>query len=416
MRSKGETFKSDCIEKLGALEHFKWNGKALSEKQWAQAHDNFKALKLKSLYPVRIIQLLSEVLGTDVDTINACLQRKKLDRASKSSIKTTEAPLVRRKRPIEKDHDRKKEDQDPERQLIADANSITPKKRKKLEQYNVRITPLKKGAPVEGYEGIAVMHTPGKTPVYEVYKAETVTRGNLSSLSMFKKTTPIKNDRSKRGREKISSTEINEFKAQVPGLVSKQLQPLKYTVTAKDVLKATGKIRRFSQNALTGASCREVFEAYGAATFIKPKGSDYHWSHIRGLCIGGQHSAGHLFPATAASNYTTLLSVENAIINKLSEERDYPVKSIEVEVTPVYSKGSDVLIPETIKFKLTWKEKISDSLEFSHEETLNISARSNLPLTHNARAAINAMRETDGKEEITTDKQAEITEDPYKMP
>ncbi|MGQ3889729.1 hypothetical protein ACQUW5_11955 [Legionella sp. CNM-1927-20] len=401
-----QAFKNRNID-LPVLKGFTWNGKELSDDHWAQLYERVNARQIKKLSNTRLIQFLSEILGTDYDTIKTSLQRRQVDRACKQVLAVeTEPTHSRRKRPFEREYEQDKENQDPQQQLIIDANSLTPQKIQKLEKLKVRVTPLTSASPVKGYGRAATVLTPGKSVAYQVYAKETKVKSiadenSVYQCRLFKKVTPMK-DKSGRGREKISDLKAKEVKDKIPGLVSKQIQPLEYTVTLKDIQKTSKKGRRFGQNGLAGASCREVFEAYGADTIIKPKGSDYHWNHIRGLCIGGQHSSEHLFPATAASNYSTLLIVENFIIDKLSEEREFPIEQINIKVTPVYSKDSEVLIPEVINFELTWEEINSDLEIISKKEIINLSARSNLKLNQNARAAIDFMRKDKGIEEELT--------------
>ncbi|WP_131783561.1 DNA/RNA non-specific endonuclease [Legionella gresilensis] len=412
MRQEVEKFKSRYIN-LPIFKDLISKGKELNDDQWTHLHDRVKALGIKKLQASRLIQLLSEVLDTNFSTVNAGLQRKNTDRACKRIVSDDEPAPSTKKRAMEREYKDTEANQDPQRQLIMDvidANNITPLKKKKLEKYNVRITSLTESSPVKGYEGVPTVRTPGKSTAYQVYAAETTIEDISGKISerrykFFKKTTPEKNKLNP-GRARIKDLSIEEIREEIPQLVSKKIPPQEYTVKFQDILKAHVKKRRFGQNSLTGASCREVFAAYGADTIIKPKGSDYHWSHIRGLCLGGQHSADHLFPATAASNYSTLLVVENFIIEKLSEEREFPIEQINIKVTPVYSQNSEILIPEVINFELTWEELNSDLEVVSKKEIITISTRSELKLTQGARAAINSMRvgasdEVETKEQLT---------------
>ncbi|STX27790.1 Uncharacterised protein [Legionella beliardensis] len=400
MPSEVKKFKARCMRILPTMENFTWQNEPLNDHHWQQLYDLFSEHQKKKLTSSRLIHLLSVVLDTDFDAVNSQLQRKNSDREVKQNqVEPTEKPLTRKKRRVEKEHDQEKENQDPQRKLITDTSSLTPAKKSKLEKH-VRITTLTPSSPAKGYEGVPTMQTPKNTKVREVYRQKVVQGTSVSTVSLFKPCTPVKQE----GRIKVSQkVKFKEVKEQLPGLMATKLKPQEFEVSLQDIHKAGGHKRRFGQNGLTGASCRKVFAAHEVDTIIKVKGSDYHWSHIRGLCIGGQHTAAHLMPATAASNYDTLNLIENFIIDKLTEKRAHSIDHIRVKVTPVYSSDSEAIIPEVIQFELDWEE-IDNKQELTQQsELVFISPRSYQQLTTGARTAIHTLREMKISTEAASD-------------
>ncbi|STX50301.1 Uncharacterised protein [Legionella busanensis] len=384
-----ENFKNLCIERIPALETFTWRDEALSDKQWENLYQEYQKAPVRPGQEQRkvtsqfIIYLLSCEFKADSTEVTAALQKKNPAREAKKRQRGQEekAPA-----PLRSEKKIKKEIVASNQKIVATIEGATDAKLiQELEKRGIQVTQYTgEASPFKGYRSVETMYTPQGTnklrKIGEV-KVESKTR-KVSRVKFFGKETPIKNDHQK-GRVIIPNVKKKELREDKPQLVSNRLEPSEFEITLETIKKAKGNKRRIGQKQLTGASCREVFEAHGVETVVLVKGSKYHWGHLRGLCLGGQHTAAHLMPITAAANYNTLNLVEKPIIEKLTKKRENSncIQSITVKVTPIYSEDSESLIPEVLNFELDWEEKISDTETNYKTKTIIINPCSYRPAT-----------------------------------
>ncbi|KTC98536.1 hypothetical protein Lgee_1613 [Legionella geestiana] len=172
---------------------------------------------------------------------------------------------------------------------------------------------------------------------------------------------------------------------QLPSRISagKRATTRHFTVTEQTV--HTKKARGLSQKQLAGLSCQEMFRAHGMSDFAL-HGRNYHWSHLVGLLLGGEHAIENMVPGTAESNLNTLHAVERRILQLLQEG----VMEVDMVVTPRYPKDPDILLPKHVHFQLAWSQAGR-----THSETLTIYTVSRRPLTRSMRDALQLIREAD---------------------
>lgn len=177
---------------------------------------------------------------------------------------------------------------------------------------------------------------------------------------------------------------------QLPSRISagKRVSTRHFTVTEQTV--QAKKARGLTQKQLAGLSCKEMFHAHGMSDFAL-HGRNYHWSHLVGLLLGGEHAIENMVPGTAESNLNTLHAVERRILQLLQEG----AMEVDMVVTPRYPKDPDVLLPKHLRFQLTWSQAGR-----THSETLTIYTVSRRPLTRMMRDTLHVIREADAGEEL----------------
>lgn len=194
-----------------------------------------------------------------------------------------------------------------------------------------------------------VRKTPGGTEVRAFY--------SNSRERYYKQVTPYKDDRD--GMVNIERMRQAEFKNELSKLkLSRPPTSIKFTATLDSMVNGKNTPRRDIKATITKITCREVFDAHGSKTIDKAHGSNYHWSHLIAHFLGGEHIKDNIFPGTAASNYNTLEMVEEFIARKLLDDH---IPSIEIHVETTYTE--DALIPDEVKFHLSWKERGQDFTE-----------------------------------------------------
>lgn len=168
----------------------------------------------------------------------------------------------------------------------------------------------------------------------------------------------------------------NEIRKKLPKMHYNAPGPTSYIATQSKMIEAQDKRRRISQHQLTGEACRNVFIAYNEISASTSHGRQYHWSHLVAHFLGGEQTASNLVPGTAESNYNTLEVVETHIRDLLLKER---TNTVEMTVTPHYLNGC--IIPEHLKFELSWKEKQSDTELITQLEKIVINTQSHRRIT-----------------------------------
>ena len=163
-----------------------------------------------------------------------------------------------------------------------------------------------------------------------------------------------------------------------------------FSVTRQSIEAHKGRPRRVNQQQLTGETCQKIFMAYQINNLAKPKGQDYHWSHLIGYCLGGEQAAENLTPATAASNYNTLEMIEQRILTLLADDTQHHIDCIEMTVTPLY-EGSEP-IPERLIFKLNWLTQNPSLPPQHHTEEIHIKTQSYHRLTTAEHASVKLLR------------------------
>lgn len=376
-------FKSKCFKLIPALAFFRWNNEALNEEQWKEALHRFEALGRKKLTATHLVYLLSEVLNTDFESISSTLQKKNPGRSCKRKLGQEEKTLASQNS-YSKKRKREIEASDPSRQVIVDDENIPSGLKDSFKDLNLRMTSLTPGTPTK--EFVEVKRTPGQSKVRPFYTKE---GGSLKRPLTFY--TPISPE-GKKGMVAIKQVTAQEIKDKIPTLAAQRAKPITFQVFQKDIKSNTRSTRRIPQKSMTGTTCQKLFAAHGVDTILKLHGSEYHWSHIWGLLLGGQHSVKNLIPTTAAANYNMLKIFEKYVAKRLTEGKANSLDCIQITAIPKYEENSDSLIPIELKLNLSWEDR--DSLGNSKKiaETITINTRSYRTMTDSMVQAISFAR------------------------
>ncbi|VEG91961.1 DNA/RNA non-specific endonuclease [Legionella spiritensis] len=334
----------------------------LSDQMWLDlnnylAKNSPSATRLSSL---TILTGLSEILTIPYDdVVSALAVKKQHERTARKRPATDENSS----HSFSKHHKRRNNKSANDNPLILDSTNtpfFSP-----LKEQKIRYCALSPHKPIRGYS--EVFHTPeGKTLVRPLIKN--------NAGSFFKPVTPV-GDKASRGMADIHGARKSLlFGNTVPKLRYERPGPARFRATLAKLKDRAGQTRRCSQKQLTGASCRDVFQAHGHDVIIKNRGSDYHWSHLIAHFLGGNHNKENLIPGTAASNYNTLELVEQFIAQKLSSD-DHAVPYIDITVNPRYG-DDEALIPDELIFNLDWQETRPDKTTEARQETIYINPRS----------------------------------------
>lgn len=377
-------FKANCLKLIPELAFFRWNNEALKEEQWQEALNRFDVLGKKKLTATHLIYLLSEVLETNFESISSKLQKKNPGRSCKRKLEQEEK-IPRSQNSYSKKRKREIEASDPSRQVIVDDENIPSALKDSFKDLNLRVTSLTPGTPTK--EFAEIKRTPGKRKVRPFYTKE---GGSLNRPLTFY--TPISPE-GKKGMVVMKQVTAQELKDKIPTLAAQRAKPITFQVFKKDIKSNTRASRRINQKSMTGATCQQLFAAHGVDTIIKIHGSEYHWSHIWGLFLGGQHSVRNLIPTTAAANYNMLKIFERYVAKRLTEDNANSPDCIQITAIPKYEENSDSLIPIELKLNLSWEDKDTEGNSKKIAETITINTRSYRTMTDTMVQAISFARD-----------------------
>lgn len=127
-----------------------------------------------------------------------------------------------------------------------------------------------------------------------------------------------------------------------------QKEYFSFIITPEDIHNRIGAKRPVSQHQVVGHSAKKIFEAYGA--IIHQETSEkLHLAHRHGWSLGGSQTKENLDPATAGSNYSTLLTIESPLKHLLKGEG---VQTMQVNGTVIYHPLIE--LPMEIIYELSW--------------------------------------------------------------
>lgn len=181
----------------------------------------------------------------------------------------------------------------------------------------------------------------------------------------------------------IITPDINTLKTLMPARydpTEPRPESFDFTVTLNKMQEREE--RRISQNTLMGAPCKDIFKAHGIN--VEGKNHQFHWSHVRGLFVGGAHAGPNILPQTAQANLRTLHQVENFIAKKLLTGK---VEKMDVRAEIEY-KSNYSRIPINISYHVKWKENNQE-----HTRTVNINPRSQKSLNRKERKVLKSWEE-----------------------
>ncbi|WP_419420046.1 hypothetical protein ACNVED_01750 [Legionella sp. D16C41] len=391
-----KAFRDRCIQCLPNIETIIKKHDTLTEvEKWQKLFNQFQTHKRQKLTRPFLIYLVSNTLGNTFEKINAQLQNQNPGRKVKKELaQEAKPPAQKYSKKRRKEETDDKENQDPNRRCVVYTTTPSSGLQTHCEEKNIPLTQgLEDASPHKDYPNISIKRTPrGKTKV-RLFHSHTTTNQNAPHQSeVVSCYTPFTPESKKPGEGRLVFSLDEDIETKLPNLTVERIEPTEFEITLDNIEKSI--IRRMGQNQLAHATSREVFVAHGVETIVLVRGSKYHWSHLRALWLGGQHTPKHLLPTTAAANYNTLNLVERFIVEKLTEERKYPVQKIKVKVVPVYGNDKSI-IPKLLTFELKWEEKKSDLTILEKTETIIINARSYQQVTTKMRQTVDFIRKQD---------------------
>lgn len=247
------------------------------------------------------------------------------------------------------------------------AQNTTPRTKKIARKRGIKERPLVMATPPRENHSYQIWKTPENNTHYRKLL------GVNGKPKVLKKETPLK----QQATRKIFPAESK------PGKVEEYI----FTVTVADVCKDTNLKRKYSQNTLMRGSCREKFVEQDFEINVNDK-NGYHWYHIIGLCLGGEHCAENIKPTTREANLNTLDMIERPILKLLKEN---PELKIHIKMRIFYE--ADCEIPSILQCDLSWKiphinQNTGEYTETPHEEQILLNLRTKQRLSRTMRAII----------------------------
>jgi hypothetical protein len=163
--------------------------------------------------------------------------------------------------------------------------------------------------------------------------------------------------------QKLSPTSGEVRFRNIPSLAKlKQLNPayfenpiierFEFTVDRETIDERSGKKRPCSQLKAFGCTAKDKLKEHGAILLDEENNrlrSLFHLAHRQGWGVGGAQDKANLDPATAGSNYATLLRIEDVLIRQIKSQG---IQSMKVEGQAIYHP--ELPIPMQIIYTLKW--------------------------------------------------------------
>lgn len=321
----------------------------LTPAQWSTLNVQFNQEGRKRLSAVFILNQLMDILDISHDQLMHQLKKSMPRETGKTHSPQAMPPNLRRRYRIPA---RQKD------QLILESTENQEKLATPLKKIGIRKDQLTASTPTKNYGELK--KTPGQNKYRPVYSNE--------HHRLFKKITP------KTDKVRVRSIDPSTLQQALPKLKQKEpAKPVHFTATRSKILEHARLFRRYSQQQLTGARCKDVFLLHAKdQSTIRIQGNQHHWSHLIAHFLGGKASKNNLVPSTAAANYNILEQVESFIAKKLLKG---VTEHIDITVEPFYR--SNTLIADELVFHLSWQEKNPTNQKIvSKSETININPRS----------------------------------------
>ena len=255
-----------------------------------------------------------------------------------------------------------------DKNLIINEQNTSPRTKQIANKRGIKPRPLVMATPPCGNHQNQIWQTPEHNTRYRGLF------GVDGQTKLWKKETPLK----QQATRKLFFAEESK-----PGKVEDYI----FTVTAANLCSDTSQKRRCSQNTLMRGSCKEKFVEEDFKIDVNDK-NGFHWYHIIGLCLGGEHCAENIKPTTREANLNTLDMIERPILKLLKENPE-----LEIQIIMRISYEADCEVPCTLQCDLSWKiphkdQNTGEYTETPHEEQILLNLRTQQRLSRTVSAII----------------------------